>query len=133
MIQTYQPEHYAVVFAAAQDYDGFYEEEILYREMGGYPPAAHMLAVQIFAKEDERGAQLAKQLADTVKRNGHQVLGPTPATIGKINDIYRYVFYVKKTDYGQLVEIKDRLEEMIFPMQLRKEQVQFDFDPMICL
>ncbi|MBQ8116997.1 MAG: primosomal protein N' [Lachnospiraceae bacterium] len=133
VIQTYQPEHYAVVFAAAQDYDGFYEEEILYREMGGYPPAAHMLAVQIFAKEDERGAQLAKQLADTVKRNGHQVLGPTPATIGKINDIYRYVFYVKKTDYGQLVEIKDRLEEMIFPMQLRKEQVQFDFDPMICL
>ena len=133
VIQTYQPEHYAVTFAAAQDYEGFYEEEILYREMGGYPPAAHMLAVQIFAREEEAGAKLAVRLADTVKEGGHQVLGPAPATIGKINDIYRFVFYVKKADYGQLVEIKDGLEKLIFSLQLRQEQVQFDFDPMICL
>ncbi len=133
VIQTYQPEHYAVTFAAAQDYEGFYEEEILYREMGGYPPAAHMLAVQIFAREEEAGANLAGRLADTVKKGGHQVLGPAPATIGKVNDIYRFVFYVKKADYGQLVEIKDGLEKLIFSLQLRQEQVQFDFDPMICL
>lgn len=133
VIQTYQPEHYAVTFAAAQDYEGFYEEEILYREMGGYPPAAHMLAVQIFARQEEAGAKLAGRLADTVKESGHQVLGPAPATIGKINDIYRFVFYVKKADYGQLVEIKDGLEKLIFSLQLRQEQVQFDFDPMICL
>ncbi|MBR1851845.1 MAG: primosomal protein N', partial [Lachnospiraceae bacterium] len=133
VIQTYQPEHYAVTFAAAQDYAGFYEEEILYREMGGYPPAAHMLAVQIFAKEEEAGAHLTNRLAGTVKESGHQVLGPAPATIGKINDIYRFVFYVKKTDYGQLVEIKDGLEKLIFSLQLRHEQVQFDFDPMNCL
>ena len=55
VIQTYQPEHYAVTYAAKQDYEGFYNEEILYRELGGYPPAAHMLAVQIFAREESRG------------------------------------------------------------------------------
>ena len=40
---------------------------------------------------------------------------------------------MKKADYGQLVEIKDGLEKLIFSLQLRQEQVQFDFDPMICL
>ena len=45
VIQTYQPEHYSIVHAARQDYAGFYEEEIAYRELMQYPPAAHMLAV----------------------------------------------------------------------------------------
>ncbi|MCM1089912.1 MAG: primosomal protein N' [Muribaculum sp.] len=133
VIQTYQPEHYAVTRAAAQDYEGFYQEEILYRELGGYPPAAHMLAVQIFADSEESGENIARRLADAVKADGTPVLGPAPASIGKINDIYRFVFYVKNTDYGQLVQVKDRLEGLLSQWQPREEQVQFDFDPMNCM
>ena len=133
VIQTYQPEHYAVTFAAEQDYEGFYEEEILYRELGGYPPAAHMLAVQIFAKSRPAGEQLAERLADAVRQDGHGVLGPTPASIEKINDVYRFVFYVKKEDYKMLVDIKDRLEKLLAEWQPKYEQVQFDFDPMNCI
>ena len=133
VIQTYQPDHYAVTFAADQDYEGFYEEEILYRELGGYPPAAHMLAVQVFAKDEGAGEQLAKQLAGQVEKGGHPVLGPAPATIGRINDIYRFVFYVKDTEYGRLVEIKDSLEALVSTWQTGNEQVQFDFDPMYCM
>jgi primosomal protein N' (replication factor Y) len=133
VIQTYQPEHYAVVHAAQQDYEGFYQEEILYRELGGYPPAAHMLAVQIFAGQEQAGDELAGRLADKVKAEGMTVLGPTPASIGKINDIYRFVFYVKHMDYGRLVEVKDGLETLLEEWQPRGEQVQFDFDPMNCL
>ena len=47
VIQTYDPEHYSIVHAANQDYKGFYEEELLYREMLLYPPAAHMLAILV--------------------------------------------------------------------------------------
>ncbi len=133
VIQTYQPEHYAVVHAAQQDYEGFYQEEILYRELGGYPPAAHMLAVQIFAGQEQAGDELAGRLADKVKAEGMTVLGPAPASIGKINDIYRFVFYVKHMDYGRLVEVKDGLETLLEEWQPRGEQVQFDFDPMNCL
>ena len=132
VIQTYQPEHYAVIHAANQNYAGFYEEEILYRELSGYPPAAHMLAVQLFAKEEENGKRLAKRLSDVVKSMGLQVqvMGPSPATIGKINDIFRFVFYIKAANYDTLIHIKDVLEEKWKELKPRWESIQFDFDPM---
>ena len=150
VIQTYQPEHYAVVHAAAQNYEGFYGEEIIYREMMGYPPVSHMLAVQIFGKDQERGHMLADALASLTRRycdgsadskvgqcpqEGRkvppevQVIGPAPASIGRINDIFRFVFYVKCPKYDKLVQIKDLLEEEVQKRQLTYELVQFDFNP----
>ena len=147
VIQTYQPDHYAITCAAAQDYENFYQEEILYRELSGYPPVAHMLAVQIYGKEEENVKQLALRLTDVVKSNMDflsgkqkeqsnkkiQVLGPAPANISKINDIYRYVFYVKHAEYDVLVEVKDRLEETLRQWQPRQMSIQFDFDPVSVL
>ena len=138
VIQTYQPEHYAVVHAANQDYESFYQEEILYREMLGYPPVSHMLAVQIFAQDEKSGMELAVHLARIASgfiENGESpaqrmmILGPAPAAIGRINDIFRFVFYIKYGKYGKLVQIKDVLEEKLSQYQGR-ENVQFDFDPM---
>lgn len=148
VIQTYQPEHYAVRYAAEQNYESFYTEELLYRELGGYPPAAHMVAVQIFAGEEARGEALANRLAEKVRggektvpaafgrdsmsaESGEKmiVIGPAPAAIGRINDIFRFVFYVKCGKYGKLIEVKDMLEEEIQSLQLKTEAVQFDFDP----
>ena len=151
VIQTYQPDHYAVIHAAAQNYGGFYKEEIIYREMMGYPPAAHMLAVQIFARVQDRGQALADSLASVTRRNfanppgpdaggspsgacgerqGLQIVGPAPASIGRINDIFRFVFYVKCAKYDKLVQIKDLLEEEMQKRQSADELVQFDFNPM---
>ena len=147
IIQTYQPEHYAVCHAANQDYENFYSEEILYRELGDYPPASHLLAVQIYSKDETSGDALAAELANMVrdtdwfqkelaesirqkKKPEISLLGPTPATIGKINDVFRFVFYLKSSNYEKLVSIKDMLEEKIQNRQLRTEMVQFDFDPM---
>lgn len=138
VIQTYQPEHYSIRHAAKQDYEGFYEEEILYREMLRYPPACNMLAVQLFAKEETRGKELIEELAALAK--GFQdktqsmekrllVIGPAPAAIGKVNDIFRFVFYVKYENYDTLVEVKDRLEEKVQFMQLKNEMLQIDFNP----
>ena len=137
VIQTYQPDHYAVVHAAAQDYESFYEEEILYRELLGYPPASHMLAVQVFSKTEDAGSEMAGRLSEEVKKafcdgseaRGLQLIGPAPASIEKLNDIFRFVFYVKCNKYDKLIEIKDMAEEKIQEWQ-RPETVQFDFDPM---
>lgn len=138
VIQTYQPDHYAVVRAAAQDYEGFYQEEILYRELMGYPPASHMLAVQVFSKDEAGGGKLANRLADAVRevffktrektQEGLQIMGPAPASIGKVNDIFRFVFYIKCSEYDKLVRIKDLAEMMLTKWQTA-EMVQFDFDP----
>lgn len=140
VIQTYQPEHYAVTYAAAQDYQGFYQEEILYREMMGYPPVAHMLAVQVYAASEEQGGALARQLAsqagsfvDESQPCGKRmmIVGPAPAGIGKVNDIYRFVFYVKDQSYDRLIAVKDGLEAWMGERQMpRQMSLQFDFDPM---
>lgn len=138
VIQTYQPEHYSVVHAANQDYRAFYEEEILYRELLRYPPVCHMMAVQIFAAEEKRGEKLAGELAGIAGEYADEkedrtkrllVIGPTPAAIGKIQDVFRFVFYVKYENYDKLIEIKDRLEERVQSMQLKEESMQIDFDP----
>lgn len=138
VIQTYQPDNAAIVHAAEQDYQGFYEEEILYRELLRYPPVCHMMAVQIFAKEEKAGAKLAEKLAGLAGRFGGEaeereiqmlVIGPAPAALGKVNDIFRFVFYVKCENYDKLVAVKDRLEEQAAAMQLKNEMLQIDFDP----
>lgn len=138
VIQTYQPEHYSIVHAAEQNYEAFYEAEMCYRDLLSYPPAAHMMAVQIMAKDEERGEKLSEHLSDIIKEIYKEqavkirlsVIGPAKAGIGKINDIYRFVFYVKCREYVYLTQIKDKLEEEIFNLQLKNEMVQFDFDPM---
>jgi primosomal protein N' (replication factor Y) len=129
VIQTYQPEHYAVVYAAQQNYKAFYEEEIMYRELSEYPPVGHMLAVQVNGKDENSAKQFADVLADMVKLGGKsQVIGPAPANIAKVNDIFRFVFYIKDEEYDKLVEAKDMLEKNIKLLQ-PKESCQFDFDP----
>lgn len=143
VVQTYQPEHYAITHAASQDYEGFYQEEILYRELMGYPPVAHMLAVQIYAASEEEGdrwsrllARQAKGYVDQTQPPARQMLivGPAPAGIGRVNDIYRFVFYVKDRDYDRLIAVKDGLEAWMGEWQSgqRRPQIglQFDFDPM---
>lgn len=152
VIQTYQPEHYSIVHAARQDYESFYEEEMAYREFMQYPPVAHLLAVLITSGEQEAGALLCAKMTELVKKtadpdnsvtvvygeheaekqpwSGIQVIGPAEATIGKINDLYRHVFYVRHADYQILVEVKDRLEQFCKEQELKNQTVQYDFDPM---
>ena len=130
VIQTYHPEHYSVVHAAKQDYNRFFEEEILYRDLMDYPPAAHFMAVQIYAKNEEEGRKLSEKLCETAKIKSRKVIGPTTGNISKMKDIYRFVFYVKDKDYSVLTGIKDTLEEYIEGLNLKNAAVYFDFDPM---
>lgn len=141
VIQTYRPEHYSITLAAKQNYEAFYEEEIIYRDMLAYPPVAHMLAVLVTAQQQERGEDLSRELARLAKQVAENrndafaqrqitVIGPTKATVGKINDIYRFVLYCKASDYTALIQIKDRMEARLEGCELREESVQFDFDPM---
>jgi len=145
VIQTYRPEHYSVIRASEQDYEAFYEEEILYRELAGYPPAAHMLAILVTAKTEEAGSRLAEKLAEVMKhaadkmRAGKQgetpinipvqVIGPSRATIGKINDNYRFVIYAKHKEAEYLLHIREEAEAYLDNTEHKNETVQFDFDP----
>ncbi|MBR6771501.1 MAG: primosomal protein N' [Lachnospiraceae bacterium] len=139
VIQTYDPEHYCIRHAANQDYQSFYEEEMVYREMMLYPPAAHMLAVLAASPVEKMTVRLAEEMANRVRAAFREVppvlqlVGPAPASIGKLQDIYRNVLYIKCVDYGRLIQVKDLLEAWIEQERqqgrLKQEMVQFDFDP----
>lgn len=148
VIQTYDPEHYSIVYAANQDYKGFYEEEMMYREMLLYPPAAHMLAILVSSLDEGAGRTLAAQLGELIKtqiesggkgkeaaHNRLHIIGPAAASVGKISDIYRFILYVKGVEYDSLVAVKDMAEAFLEEREedkkfTHKETVQFDFDPM---
>ncbi len=156
VVQTYQPEHYSVVCAASQDYAAFYEEEILYRSFSWYPPVCHLLAVMFSGKDEEQVIKTAENMAEAVnitfqkqsetvllesvnsaknlerkdaKNKEYVLVGPAPAGIRKINDIYRQVFMVKSKREDTLIQIKDILEKKMEAGVNRDVSIQFDFDP----
>jgi primosomal protein N' (replication factor Y) len=137
VIQTYSPENYAIVTAAHQDYHSFYEEEIAFRSMGDYPPEGHMLQILIEDKDEARAKATADGIAQSAGTYGASsekeprllVIGPTDASISKINDVYRKVVYIKSGDYERLASIKDAIEADRADRGDFGSRVEFDFDP----
>ena len=135
VIQTYDPGHYAIEAAAAQDYEMFYEQEIAYREMMGYPPAENLTAVHVSCEDEElleKGCHYLKEYILRIKGNVPvQVIGPASPGIDKIRDVYRRVIYLKSPRYDTLVKIKDLMEKYIeINSGFDKMRIQFDFNPM---
>ena len=133
MIQTYQPEHYSIVAASQQDYEKFFDQEILYRKIMGYPPAAHMLVIQVNGADENRAQMQAERIAEVIQRADSSVIcmGPSDATIARINDVYKKILYLKDKDYQRLVKMKDAVEAYILEeKELKDISVWFDFDPM---
>nr|WP_294668259.1 primosomal protein N' [uncultured Blautia sp.] len=132
LIQTYSPEHYSIQTAARQAYEEFYEEEMGYRILMDYPPAAHMMAV-LGTSEEENLLEMAMHYLSLFIGRLYQgkelhIIGPAPASVGKVKDVYRRILYLKHENYDLLVRIKDRLEEYIeINSGFRKVNIQFDF------
>ena len=139
VIQTYQPEHYAIAAAAEQDYKKFFELELAYRRILKYPPIYHMLAVLVMSKEPELADEIAACVCQAIKESIREadaerdgaVIGPGEAYISKINDVYRRVVYVKHLQYNVLQRAKEKSEQMFAEKyQDTDGSVQYDFDPM---
>ena len=136
VIQTYSPDHFSVVSAAAQDYDGFYRNEIAYRELMGYAPFQHMLLVLLTSKEEKYIIRLSYKVRERLspyERDGQiEVLGPTPATLSKLNDTYRRVIYIKSKNYKVLTQLTERIYQMVQEEDRQKKaSVSTDINPMM--
>ncbi len=134
VIQTYSPDHYCVETAANQDYETFYKQEIQYRDLMGYPPIEQLLAVLVSCENEElleKGTFYLKEYANKRnKDNSYQIIGPASPYIGKVNDIYRKIIYIKHENYGMLIEMKNQLEKYIEVNEgFHKMRIQFDFNP----
>ena len=131
IIQTYDPDHYAVQAAAAQDYESFYEQEMNYRALAGYPPAGGLFAIHC-SGPDEAYLKLAcgylkKFIQQAGAGRGITVLGPADEAVSRIQDQYRMVIYLKHENIGMLTEIKNRIERYV-AVNHGFDQVAMQFD-----
>ena len=102
IIQTTDPDNPVLNLAAAQDYDAFFEQEIAYRKLGLYPPFCGLCVVGFAGPKESEVARAYARFAALLGRQAAKqpdlplrVLGPTPGSIEKINDSYRYKLTVK--------------------------------------
>ena len=113
IIQTYQPDHYCVAAAAAQDYEGFYRQEIQFRRMMRYPPAAQMQLLLAEGADDgrtEAAVRKLKEMAEAADFKTVEMIGPSKATVSRARDMYRYVLYMKHEDEKELIRIREFME-----------------------
>ena len=145
VIQTYDPDHYAIQTAKEQDYEAFYGKEIEYRRLMNYPPVWNMLLIHITSADESECGSVAQRVHDTAAqmishieksqspddRHQIQLIGPADATIAKVNDIYRKVIYMKTSDYAALISVKDGIEQAVkADTAMKNANISFDFNPM---
>ena len=137
IIQTYSPEHYAIVTAAKHSYEEFFDEEYTYRKLMGYPPCAHMLVLLIQSGDESQSVLAMLRIEKMIAQSQQgvkipvQILNPGQASLSKLKDVYRQVLYLKHKDKEILLDLKRRLEPVLekHPM-FAGISIQFDFDPL---
>lgn len=133
VIQTYQPDHYSIKAAILQDYPAFYQEEISYRTLLGYPPTSNLLAIHGSCADEqllEMAMMYIKRFLTRIDRNSRlQMIGPADESVSKIADMYRKVLYLKQEDHQLLLQVKEKLEQYIEVNSGFKEiRIQLDFN-----
>ena len=136
VVQTMNPDHYALKHALTHDYDGFYKEEIEFRRALFYPPFSRLINIVISGRNEFNVMRAGNYLADILKRalpknEKTAVLGPAKAPLSKLRGAFRYQILIK-TDEGDQVRgltVKTIKEEHL-PMDIR---VAVDIDPISLL
>lgn len=113
VIQTYSPEHYAVVFASQHDYKGFFETEKQLRAYMGYPPYSDLFQIVFTAKREDAAKDGAESWYERIRgrmarEDQEMVFPPQQAYLGKIKDVYRYSMLIKcpqgrRAEYSRIV------------------------------
>lgn len=133
IIQSFNPEHYAIQLAKAQDYEDFYTKEMYIRHRGDYPP--YYFTVQITAShpEENEAAKQMFQIATKLKQGLSSqaiLLGPTPNAIMRVNNRYFYQVIIK---YKQEPMLQPLLKEILTDTQratARGLKLSIDAEPM---
>lgn len=115
IIQTYTPEHYAIELAKSQEYEPFYEREMFLRRRSNYPPYYFVALIQLSHEDVMMAAEYAGRVADWLRGNlSNQVaiIGPTTASIARLQNRYRYQCLIKYKIEPNLIPVLQRLLAM---------------------
>jgi primosomal protein N' (replication factor Y) (superfamily II helicase) len=140
VVQTFNPEHLAVVHAQKNDYEGFAEKELGFRKALGYPPFGKLAAIRIKSNDKNIAERDAQQVLATAQKlqgkdaelNKLELLGPTEAPLSKLKGQYRYHLLVKGESPQQVQRMCASISQ-VDSILSNKTKLQIDIDPLSLL
>ena len=130
IIQTYNSEHYSIVYAKEHNYLDFYKEEMKIRKALNYSPYYFITLVKISCKDYEEGFKNANKIGEYLRKNLESdtiILGPTMASMFKVNNIYNYQCIIKYKKDVKLKEVLKYIDEVY--KNICNVNVEIDVDP----
>jgi primosomal protein N' (replication factor Y) len=133
LIQTYHPHHYALRHASAQDYAGFYSEEIRHRENHTYPPFVALASLLVHGADLERvrleAVELRKELDRANAERAARILGPAPAPLARLKGEYRVQLLIKCRNRRELRRIIDQALKALAERKINLRSINVEIDP----
>lgn len=137
IIQTYNPEHYAIKDVQANDYTAFFNKEMNYRKMGKYPPYFFLINFTIAHKEMKKVMEASKHIHKILLQHLTDkalVLGPSPAALSRINNEYRFQILVKYKSEPALHEALKYLDDYYHDKYLKEKlSLKIDINPQMMM
>jgi primosomal protein N' (replication factor Y) len=133
LIQTYHPYHYALRHAGAQDYAGFYQEEIRHRQNHTYPPFVALASLLVHSADLARvradAVELRKELDRANTERAARILGPAPAPLARLKGEYRVQLLVKGRNRRELRKIIDDALKAVSERKISLRSINVEIDP----
>jgi primosomal protein N' (replication factor Y) len=133
LIQTYHPHHYALLHASAQDYQGFYDEEIKHRQNLAYPPFVSLASLLIHGTDLGRvraDALLLRKALDRANPDRTcRILGPAPAPLARLKGEHRFQMLVKSRSRRQLRTLADTALKEVAEQGVNLRSIKLEIDP----
>jgi primosomal protein N' (replication factor Y) len=132
ILQTINPEHYAVRFSADQNYELFYAKELQFRKVMRYPPFASLANIVFRSERQEEALAMSGEIAELLKdeKEGVRILGPAEAPVPRVNKEFRYQMLVKAAQRKRLSGILDRIRQLALERGWPATSLVIDVDPL---
>ena len=132
LIQTINPDHYAIRMAAAQDYAAFYQKELNFRRMMHYPPFSAMANVLVRAEKKELAMRMSSELGLLLNPPPEKlkIMGPAEAPVPRLKNEYRYQFLVKAASRKVLNELLQSIRAFALEHKWGATALVIDVDPL---
>jgi primosomal protein N' (replication factor Y) len=131
VIQTLNPDHYAIQFAAEQNYEGFYQKEIEFRKWLRYPPFAAFANVVVRATKQEDALRMSTELGYLLdpQPEGVKVMGPAEAPVLRVKNEFRYQILLKAAKRSVLRDTLNKLRAYAEKDKWSATSLVIDVDP----
>jgi primosomal protein N' (replication factor Y) len=132
LVQTINPDHYAVRLAAMQDYDAFYQKELVFRRMMLYPPFSAMANVLVRSEKQEMAMRMGGELGTLLVPPPEKlkILGPAEAPVPRLKAEYRYQFLIKAASRKALNELLQQIRRFAADRKWPATSLVIDVDPL---